>query len=190
VADLHGASKPHPAWPDELCEKFEQLDTPHLVRAYYLLRYTGQRRSDVVKMERKHFDGSAISVVQQKTGTHVWIPCHQKLREHLRATGYDQPYLLLSTLGKPLRKTSLTNMVIAACKDLGFPGYSPHGLRHRAGAALAESGCSTDEIMAILGHATEGEARGYVTQANKRVMAASVMEKWDRMSNKSYKPED
>jgi hypothetical protein len=44
-----------------------------------------------------------------------------------------------------------------------------------------------DEIMAILGHATEGEARGYVTQANKRVMAASAREKSDRMSNKSYK---
>jgi integrase len=190
VADLHGASKPHPAWPDDLCEKFEQLGNRGLVRAYFLLRYTGQRRSDVVKMERKHFDGSAISVVQQKTGTHVWIPCHQRLREHLRATGYEQPYLLQSSLGKPLRETSLTNMVITACKALGFPGFSPHGLRHRAGAALAESGCSMDEIMSILGHATEGEARGYVTQANKRVMAASAMEKWDRMSNKSYKPED
>ena len=54
------------------------IGNPHLVRAYYLLRYTGQRRSDVVKMERKHFDGTAISVVQQKTGTHVWIPCHQR----------------------------------------------------------------------------------------------------------------
>jgi hypothetical protein len=27
VADLHGASKPHPAWPDDLCDRFEQLFT-------------------------------------------------------------------------------------------------------------------------------------------------------------------
>lgn len=190
VANLHGTSTPHPAWPDELCEKFEQFDNPRLVRAYFLLRYTGQRRSDVVKMERKHFDGSAISVVQQKTGAHVWVPCHQRLREHLNATGYERPYLLLNSHGRPYRETSLTNVVILACKDLGFPGFSPHGLRHRAGAALAESGCSIDEIMSILGHETEDEARNYVTQANKRVMAASAIEKWDRMSNKSYKPSE
>jgi hypothetical protein len=56
-------------------------------------------RADVVKMERKHFDGTAISVVQQKTGTHVWFPRHQRLRDHARTTGYEQPHLLVSSLG-------------------------------------------------------------------------------------------
>jgi hypothetical protein len=40
------------------------------------------------------------------------------------------------------------------------------------------------------GRVASRDGSGYVTQANKRVMAASAMEKWDRMSNKSYKPED
>jgi integrase len=53
-------------------------------------------------------------------------------------------------------------MVCNACFDLGYPGYSPHGLRHLAGSALAEAGATMDEIMAILGHLTEDEARGYV----------------------------
>jgi hypothetical protein len=51
-------------------------------------------RSDVVKMQPKQFDGSAIEVIQQKTGSYCWIPCHQNLRDHLTATGIDQPYLL------------------------------------------------------------------------------------------------
>ena len=69
--------------------------------------------------------------------------------------------------------------MIIECKRLGFPGFSPHGLRHLAGAALAEAGCTVDEIMSILGHKTEGEARVYVQQANRKIMASSGVLKWD-----------
>jgi hypothetical protein len=44
--------------------------------------------------------------------------------------------------------------------------------------------------MCILGHKTQSEARVYVQQANRKVMASSGILKWDRMSNKTYKPED
>ena len=69
VAAIHTQHESAPAWPEELCAKFEASDNPRLRRAYYLLRYTGQRRSDVVMMQRQHFDGTAIEVVQEKTGT-------------------------------------------------------------------------------------------------------------------------
>jgi integrase len=61
----------------------ERHDNPAVVRAYYLLRYTGQRISDVAPMKLSQFDGTAIEVVQEKTGTYVWLPAHEKLREHL-----------------------------------------------------------------------------------------------------------
>ncbi len=35
-----------------------------------------------------------------------------------------------------------------------------------------------DEIMSILGHLTENEARVYVQQARRKVMARSAMQKW------------
>jgi integrase len=54
------------------------------------------------------------------------------------------------------------------------------GLRHRAGADLAEAGCSPREIMSILGHATERQAAEYVEQARRKVMAKSAMSKWER----------
>jgi integrase len=54
------------------------------------------------------------------------------------------------------------------CEGLGFPGYSPHGLRHLAGAELAEAGCSMHEIMSILGHLTEREAATYVKQTQRK----------------------
>jgi integrase len=179
VAAIHTEHESHPAWPEALCEAFEKLPNPRLVRAYFLLRYTGQRRSDVVTMHRKQFDGSAIEVVQEKTGTYVWIPSHARLREHLTKTGIEHDYLLSTIKGTAFRPTSLTTMICNACTELGFRGYSPHGLRHLAGAALAEAGATMDEIMSILGHLTEDEARVYVQAARKKVMAKSGMNKWE-----------
>jgi integrase len=82
----------------------------------------------------------------------------------------------MSERGDRYRETSLTNMICSASAELGFPGYSPHGLRHLAGSALAEAGCSTQEIMSILGHLTEKEAATYVKQARRKVMARSAMD--------------
>jgi integrase len=183
VATIHTEHESAPVWPEELCAKFEALENPRLLRAYYLLRYTGQRRSDVVKMERKHFDGTAIEVVQEKTGTYVWIPCHRILRDHFNSTGIEGKYLLNSTRGDRFRATSLTTMICNQCAEFGFPGYSPHGLRHLAGAALAEAGATIDQIMSILGHLTEDEARGYVQQARRKIMATDGMRLWEASKN-------
>jgi integrase len=119
------------------------------------------------------------TVVQEKTGTYVWIPCHRILRDHLNADGIDGPYLLISTRGDRFRATSLTTTICNACTDFGFPGYSPHGLRHLAGAALAEAGATLEQIKSILGHLTDDEARKYIQQARRKVMAADGMKLWE-----------
>jgi hypothetical protein len=88
VGSLHKTHESHPAWPEELCAAIERHPNPRIVRAYFLLRYSGQRRSDVITMKRKQYDGTAIEVVQEKTGTYCWIPAHVRLREHLASTGW------------------------------------------------------------------------------------------------------
>lgn len=179
VRSIHKTRVSHPAWPEKLCELFRTHSDPILQRAYFLLRYSGQRRSDVVKMERAHFDGTAIEVVQQKTGTYVWIPAHKDLRDHLSATGIKGDYLLVGHRGDRIAAKTLTNRICEACTDLGFPGFSPHGLRHLAGASLAEAGCSLHEIMSVLGHLSEKEAAEYVRQAQRKRMAKSGIGKWE-----------
>ena len=54
--------------------------------AFELPVYTGQRRSDVVRMGRQHIRGDLISVRQQKTGTPLLIPMHPALRAAIEAT--------------------------------------------------------------------------------------------------------
>jgi hypothetical protein len=42
VAAIHTEHQAHKAWPQELCTAVEAHEDPNVVRAYYLLRYTGQ----------------------------------------------------------------------------------------------------------------------------------------------------
>jgi integrase len=150
--------------------------------AYFLMRYTGQRRGDCCDMKWSDFNQATreMFVVQEKTGTKVWVPAPQRLLDHLRTLEHDGDYILMSPKGDRYASTSITNLICGITAELGFAttdskgrrrGYSPHGLRHLCGAELTEAGCSTDLVMSILGHKTEKQARRYQEQANKRRMA-------------------
>jgi integrase len=102
------------------------------------------------------------------------MPAHTQLRVHLSATGIGGEYLLTKEDGTRFSDGGLSNLITRVVRELGFPGYSAHGLRHLAGAALAEVGASVHEIMAILGHVTEAQAMEYTRQANRKVMAVSA----------------
>jgi integrase len=178
VSSIHIEHESHKAWPRELCVAIEAHPNAKVVRAYYLLRYTGQRRSDVARMKTSQFDGTAVELYQFKTGTYVWMPAHKALRDHLANTGIAGEHLLVGRTGKPFSHGGLSNLIKDAVDGLGYSGYCAHGLRHLAGAALAECGASVHEIMAILGHVTEKQAMEYTRQANRKIMAANAMKKW------------
>ncbi len=151
VAAIHTEHTQHKAWPAELCAAFERLDNPRMVRAYFLLRYTGQRRSDVVKMQRSHFDGSAVEVVQEKTGTYCWIPAHRRLIEHFNTVGLFGEHLLSTLNGRAYRATSLTNMICTACAGLGFPVLAPRLATPRGGGS-GRGRVFAPRDLSILGH--------------------------------------
>jgi integrase len=56
--------------------------------AFALLLYTGQRRSDVIKMGRQNIYNDVLTIDQGKTEgseeAHLEIPLHPKLREIIR----------------------------------------------------------------------------------------------------------
>jgi integrase len=132
-------------------------------------------------MKLSQFDGAAIEVVQEKTGTDVWSQVHQRLRKHLQGhTGH-----LVLCLGAPIHAPESLTTHCSNVQGARFPGYSPHGLRHLAGSALAEAGCSVHEIMSVLGHRTEAQAIEYVKQANRKIMATSAIAKWEHQRNRT-----
>src|SRR5262245_18040973 len=177
IRRVHKVAHEHEPWPQELIDDFMSKATPALRWAVSLALYTGQRRSDLVKMRWDQFDGEFIEVCQQKTGELVSIPCHRVLRAQLVTMPRQADTMLVGERGTPLKPDSLTLNIKRMLRSMGVTGYSIHGLRKNASKALAEAGCGDREIMAITGHRTVQMVSHYTKRANQRVLARSAMAK-------------
>ena len=186
-----------PLWPLELCRAIEKHEHQDIVTFYYLARYTGQRRSDLVVMKWQHIDPARgeMFVKQLKTDARIWVPMPKRLIEHLATRERTGDFIVMSprTKGEPWRETSLTNELNRITRELGFvttdskgkPRYfSPHGLRHLCGVELAHAGASDRQIAAVLGHSTMKQVEVYVAQAQQRLLARSAQRLRDEMYEK------
>src|SRR4029078_9532380 len=64
------------AWSEEQCTTFEASKPPReLMSAYMLGRYTGQRRSDVLKMTRAAYDGKASKFFSRRLVKQYGFQC-------------------------------------------------------------------------------------------------------------------
>ena len=175
----------HHSWTDNEIEQFERC---HAVGsrarlAFALLLYTGQRRSDVVRMGRQHLSDNAICVRQVKTGREVWVPVHEALAPILAIAATNLTFLLTDQ-GKPYTAAGFGNWFRDQCQAAGLRGCSAHGLRKAAARRLAEAGCSTHEIAAITGHASLKEVARYTQAVDRRRLAQSAMAKVRTLSDK------
>lgn len=169
-------------WEEEHIEQFLTVHPPG-TRAHLsmcLLLYTGQRRSDVVRMGRQHIRNNVLTITQQKTGQLVGIPLHRDLKKLINSLPKDNMTFITSEQGKPITPESFTNwfrrMVVAA--DLP-KGLSAHGLRKATCRRLAEAGCSAHEIMAISGHKTLAEVTRYTVAASRKQLAERAVASLD-----------
>jgi integrase len=146
--------------------------------ALALLLYTGQRRSDVVKMGRQHIRAGVLTVKQEKTGATLAIPVHPHLQAVLDATASEHLTFLVTATGKPYGGNAFSEQFRNWCDAAGLPRRcKPHGLRKAACRRLAEAGCSGNEIMAISGHATLKELVRYTAAADQARLARNAMAK-------------
>lgn len=146
--------------------------------ALVLLLYTGQRRSDVVRMGRQHVRDGFISVTQEKTGTALEIAVHPTLRAELDALPLDNLTFLMTAYGKPMTRAGFTQWFVECAKEAGLPDRSgPHGLRKAAARRLAEAGCSPHEIAAITGHTSLREVERYTKAVERKKLSASAVAK-------------
>jgi integrase len=180
VKRVHKVAHEHEPWPQDLIDRFLREARPSLHWAVKLALYTGQRRSDLVKMKWSQFDGKWIEVRQQKTGELLSIPCHKTLRAELKRMPRVADTILVGERGAPLTGSSLSVMVRKALREMGVDGYAIHGLRKNAAVALADAGCDAFEIAAITGHRTLGMVAHYAKRRDQRRHARSAMDKWEQ----------
>ena len=168
------------SWTDSEIAQFEDRHPigtkPRLAIA--LLLYTGQRRSDVVKMGKQHIDkNGAIHLRQMKTSAALVIPVHSNLQTVIDATPSEHLAFLTTGAGKPFSSGSFGNWFRKRCNEAGLPHCSSHGLRKAAARRLAEAGCTVHEIAAITGHASLHEVARYTKAVDQARLAVSAMNK-------------
>jgi integrase len=178
VKAIRTKSNGYHSWTDAEIARFEARHPigtrPRLALA--LLLYTGQRRSDVVRMGAQHIRDNMLHVRQVKTSAELYIPLHPELEVIIASTPTDLTFLT-TAFGRPFTGPGFGNWFREQCDAAGLPHCSAHGLRKAAARLLAELGCTEHEIAAITGHASLREVARYTKAADQRRLAVSAMEK-------------
>lgn len=181
IGRIKGGS--HERWPEPAI-KYALAKLPEQFRrAVILALYTGQREGDCCAMRWDQYDGTAIAVVQQKTGARLWVPVHRSLKAELDKWDRPADTILTNSLGRSWAPGSFaTRFSRVLDEHSALDGLVFHGLRKAAAARLAEAGCSSKEIAAITGHATLDMVELYTKEADQKRLAKSAMRRLELVS--------
>ena len=167
------------AWTLGEIEKFEEhypIGTKARL-ALALLLYTAQRRGDVIKLGRQMVRDGWLTFTQEKTGQRMEIPIVAHLQEIIDASPTGDLTYIVTQFHKPFSSAGFGNWFRKRCDEAGLSHCSAHGLRKAAAAKMADSGCTTQEIMAITGHTSIKEVERYTRSADQKRRAGQAMQK-------------
>jgi integrase len=148
--------------------------------AMALMLYTGQRRSDIVRLGPQHIRDNVLFVRQKKTGMAkadqlLEIPVHPELAHIIAASECGNLAFLITQQGAPFAVAGFGNLFRDWCQQAGLPQCSPHGLRKAQCRRLAEAGCSAPQIASISGHKSLAEVQRYIEAANQGKLAQAAI---------------
>jgi integrase len=190
VKRLRSNSEGFHAWTDEEVERFEAHHTVGTKArlAFALLRYTGVRRSDVVKlgpgMVRNGLLQFTITKGAKRKGRpgepapgpkRLALPMLPELRAVIDATPSRHLTYLVTEHGKPFTAAGFGNRFREWCNEAGLRHCSAHGVRKFDATAAAENGATTHELMAMFGWDSVKQAELYTRSASQSKLAKSAM---------------
>jgi integrase len=146
----------HKPWTPEQLACADANLTGMLRRGYVLLRYTGQRMSDVVRLGFTDIDEGGFSLRQKKTGVRPWCPIFQELEAEMAHWEKRPGPFLLQESGRNIGRPFTTNGLWKKFDEVraAFPaltGAVPHGLRANAVIRLRQEGHSAGQIGDMIG---------------------------------------
>jgi integrase/recombinase XerD len=184
VKKLRYRSDGHHTWTNEEIQQFyDRHPLGSQARlALDLLRYTTGRREDAPRLGRQHLRDGRIRFRQAKNEHRnpidIDIPMHQELSKSIAAAKVSAHMtFLLTQFGKPFTANGFGNKFKDWCRQADLPHCSAHGVRKATSTALAESGATPHEIMAVTGHQTLEEVERYTKAANRKTTADAAMAK-------------
>jgi integrase len=127
-------------------------------------------------MQRNEIRNGVIAVVQEKTGTEVFVPLHPALARSIKAGPSKGVYLVGDENGRPITRRSLTVLISTAVKGAGLSSECvAHGLRKAALRRLAEHGATAKQIQAVSGHKSLAEIERYTQRADQQRLAKAAI---------------
>lgn len=172
----------HPTWTAEDCARFERrhpLGTRARV-AYDVLRLTGLRRGDAVRLGRPHVSASGeIRIRTEKTGETVTLMMSQTLAASIAAGPTGDLTFIATERGRPLTAESFGNQFRDWCREAGVE-KSAHGLRKLAATISAENGATVNELEAMFGWSGGRMASLYTKAADRKRLGLGASAKMER----------
>jgi integrase len=147
--------------------------------AFEVLRQTGLRRGDAVRVGRPHMRDGVIRFATEKTGERVAIAMSAALVEALAAGPCGDLTFISTASGKPMVKEAFGNFFREAANAAGV-AKSAHGLRKAAATADAELGWSDAELDAKFGWTGRKMASLYTRAASRERLSLSAAARTER----------
>lgn len=137
--------------------------------ALALLLYTGQRRSDITRLGRKHLRDGKLTFTQFKGRNRkpklLVLPLLPALRQVIDASPCGKETFLENDLGRSFTDAGFGNWFHDRCVEAGVPGRA-HGLRKAGATIAANNGATAHQLMAIFGWDTLKMAERYTRGAD------------------------
>jgi integrase len=134
---------------------------------------TGMREGDVISLSRSAIKNGLLSLKTAKRGVEIAIPVSPSLTEALRdCERHDAMTVCVNSKGAPWKGNGFRSgfrkmlKVLEAEGKIGR-GCTFHGFRHDVATRLAEAGCSSEDIAAVLGQKSSRIAAHYADKADR-----------------------
>jgi integrase/recombinase XerD len=150
-----------------------------------LLRYSGLRIGDAVRLARDRIAGNRLFLYTQKTGVPVWVPLPDFVTEALNAFApMNNTYYFWSGASS---RDGVARTYMARLRRIfelaGIPGGHAHRFRDTFAVELLLSGVPLERVSVLLGHSgtkvTEKHYSPWV-KARQEQLEADVMRTWAR----------
>jgi integrase len=143
---------------------------------FEVLRETGLRRGDAVRVGRQHVKDSVIRIGTEKTGERVAVAMSDALAEAVQAGPVGDMTFIIGVGGKPMVKEAFGNVFRTWANEAGV-SKSAHGLRKAAATADAMDGYSDAELDAKFGWTGRKMAARYTRSANRERLSLAAAER-------------
>ena len=182
IEKIHTSKGGAVAWTPTDLAKFKETH-PRGSTAFLWLTlsmFTGCRIGDAASLGRANervIDGQPWLVWKpsKKGSAETKLPIMPPLATAIKSMKIQGPTYLLNSYGQPFKNTAvLGTRVRRWCDEAGLKHLSAHGVRKGLAELLAEAGCSTHEIMAVLSHTKAQTSEVYTKGAERQILSASA----------------